>query len=60
MRTFSRGPHRPLTGPGDEPSALEGMRGEWRMLRRLAHPNLVHGFGAGLDAPRPHTPAGGY
>ena len=34
--------------------ALAGLRGEWRMLERLAHPMLVRGFGAVLDGPRPH------
>ena len=40
--------------PGLDPAALEGMRGEWRMLRRLAHPMLLRGFGADLEGPRPH------
>jgi hypothetical protein len=40
--------------PGLGPPARDGMRGEWRMLGRLAHPNLVRGFGAELDGPRPH------
>jgi eukaryotic-like serine/threonine-protein kinase len=40
--------------PGLEPAALQGMRGEWRMLRRLAHPMLLRGFGADLDGPRAH------
>jgi len=40
--------------PGLDPAALEGMRGEWRMLRRLAHPMLLRGFGATLEGPRPH------
>jgi serine/threonine-protein kinase len=40
--------------PGLEPSALDGMRGEQHMLQRLAHPNLVRGFGGDLDCARPH------
>src|SRR5687767_4993017 len=50
--------------PGLDPAALEGMRGEWRMLRALAHPMLLRGLGAELDTestsptgaggPRPH------
>ena len=40
--------------PGLDPAALDGMRGEWRMLRRLAHPMLLRGFGADLDGARPH------
>ena len=34
--------------------ALAGMRGEWDMLRRLAHPMLLRGFGAELEGERPH------
>ena len=34
--------------------ALAGLRGEWEMLERLAHPMLLRGFGAVLDGPRPH------
>jgi serine/threonine protein kinase len=40
--------------PGLDPAALEGMRDEWRMLCRLAHPMLLRGFGAMLEGPRPH------
>src|SRR5687768_12661745 len=40
--------------PGLDAAALEGMRGEWRMLRRLAHPMLLRGFGAQLAGSRPH------
>src|SRR5918992_2428656 len=38
----------------ENPAALAGLRGEARMLDRLAHPMLLRGFGAVLDGPRPH------
>jgi eukaryotic-like serine/threonine-protein kinase len=38
----------------DDPGVLAGLRGEARMLERLAHPMLLRGFGAVLDGPRPH------
>jgi serine/threonine protein kinase len=34
--------------------ALEGLRGEARALRRLAHPMLLRSFGEVLDGDRPH------
>jgi eukaryotic-like serine/threonine-protein kinase len=37
-----------------DPGVLAGLRGEARMLDRLAHPMLLRGFGAVLDGPRPH------
>jgi serine/threonine protein kinase len=38
----------------DDDGVLAGLRGEARMLSRLAHPMLLRGFGAVLDGPRPH------
>jgi serine/threonine protein kinase len=37
-----------------DPGALAGLRGEWALVRRLAHPMLLRGFGATFDGPRPH------
>ena len=34
--------------------ALAGLRGEARLVDRLAHPQLLRGFGAVLGGPRPH------
>ena len=39
----------------EDPGVLAGLRGEARMLERLAHPMLLRGFGAVLDGPRPHV-----
>ena len=38
-----------------DPDTIAGLRGEVRMLERLAHPALVRSFAASLDAPRPHV-----
>jgi serine/threonine protein kinase len=38
----------------DDEGALAGLRGEARLVERLAHPQLLRGFGAVLDGPRPH------
>jgi eukaryotic-like serine/threonine-protein kinase len=37
-----------------DPHALEGIRREATMLRRLAHPMLLRSFGAQVDGDRPH------
>ena len=33
---------------------LAGLREEWAMINRLAHPVILRGFDATLDGPRPH------
>jgi tRNA A-37 threonylcarbamoyl transferase component Bud32 len=38
----------------DDERALGALRREAHALERLAHPDLVRGFGAVLDGPRPH------
>ena len=40
--------------PGAGTAAFAGMRGEARLLERLAHPMLLRAFGCALQAPRPH------
>jgi serine/threonine protein kinase len=40
--------------PGTGAAAFAGMRGESRLLARLAHPMLLRAFGSALQAPRPH------
>jgi eukaryotic-like serine/threonine-protein kinase len=37
-----------------EERVLSGLREEWEMLERLAHPVILRGFDAILDGPRPH------
>lgn len=38
----------------DDEGARHGIAGEAELLRRLAHPMLLRGFGEALDAERPH------
>ena len=38
----------------DDERVLRGLRAEWEMLLRLAHPVILRGFDAVLDGPRPH------
>jgi serine/threonine-protein kinase len=38
----------------DDEGALAGLRGEAHLVERLAHPQLLRGFGAALEGPRPH------
>jgi eukaryotic-like serine/threonine-protein kinase len=38
----------------DDDGAREGLRGEASLVARLAHPQLLRGFGAVLEGPRPH------
>ncbi len=40
--------------PGAGTGAFAGMRGEARLLERLAHPMLLRALGCALQAPRPH------
>jgi serine/threonine protein kinase len=46
-----------IVRPGlvDDRHTLDGLAEEVEMLERLNHPVLVRGFGAALDAPRPHV-----
>lgn len=37
-----------------EQRVLDGLREEWEMIERLAHPVILRGFAATLDGPRPH------
>src|SRR5688500_17519511 len=37
-----------------ESRVLEGLRQEWEMIERLAHPVILRGFDAALEGPRPH------
>lgn len=38
----------------EDTRVLNGLREEWEMIERLAHPVILRGFGATLDGPRPH------
>jgi serine/threonine protein kinase len=42
-------------GLTDDRRTLEGLASEVALLERLAHPVLLRGFGAELEAPRPHV-----
>ena len=38
----------------EDERTLAGLREEWAMIERLAHPVILRGFDATLDGPRPH------